>query len=80
MPQQKPKRDWKKLAGNDSEVREPTRVRVFRIAMVLAVAVIVLRLFSLQVLQHGFYEALASGQHEIFQELFPTRGSIVVQD
>lgn len=76
----KTKRDWKKLAGSDSETREPTRVRVFRIVMVAAMAIIVLRLFSLQVLQHGFYEALASGQHEIFQELFPKRGSIIVQD
>ncbi len=76
----KPKRDWKKIAGADSEAREPTRIRVFRVFMVVIVVVIVLRLFTLQVLQHGFYEALASGQHEIFQELFPKRGSIIVQD
>jgi cell division protein FtsI/penicillin-binding protein 2 len=80
MSKQKPKRDWKKIAGSESGVREPIRVRVFRVFMVAVMVVIVLRLFTLQIMQHGFYEALASGQHEIFQELFPERGSIIVQD
>jgi len=53
---------------------------IFRYGCVLAVCVIILRLFVLQVLDHGFYEALASGQHEIFQELYPERGTIYVHD
>ncbi|MBU0530899.1 penicillin-binding protein 2 [Patescibacteria group bacterium] len=76
----KHKRDWKKLAGVENDAREPRRVRAFRIALVLVAVVIGLRLFMLQVLQHGFYEALASGQHEIFEELFPERGDILVRD
>lgn len=53
---------------------------LFRGSMVLFAAVIVLRLFVLQVLDHDTYQALASGQHEIFQELFPERGDIFVHD
>ncbi len=41
---------------------------------------ITVRLFSLQVLQHAFYEALASGQHDLYQKLFPERGEIYAQD
>lgn len=39
-------------------------------------ALIVVRLFSLQILQHGFYQALAEGQHSLYEQLFPTRGRI----
>lgn len=46
----------------------------------MAVGVIVLRLFVLMVADHGFYEALASGQHEIFEELYPQRGTVYLHD
>lgn len=42
--------------------------------------VIVLKLFFIQIFQHDFYEALASGQHELFQELIPERGEIYLHD
>jgi cell division protein FtsI/penicillin-binding protein 2 len=48
--------------------------------MVLVVSAIVFRLFTLQVLSHDFYAALASDQHGIFEELFPERGSIYLTD
>lgn len=35
---------------------------------------------SLQIVQHGFYAALAEDQHQLSQQLFPTRGQIVVHD
>jgi cell division protein FtsI/penicillin-binding protein 2 len=38
------------------------------------------RLVKLQIVDHGYYTALASGQHEIFQQLYPERGTIYVQD
>lgn len=43
-------------------------------------ALLVLRLFTLQVLQHGFYEALAADAHQLSQQLLPTRGQILVRD
>lgn len=46
----------------------------------LFATLIVLRLFNVQVLQHSFYTALASGQHELYQQLFPERGEIYAQD
>ncbi len=56
--------------------------RVATLQMVLAAfaALIVLRLFTLQVLQHGFYVALAADQHQLSQQLQPTRGEIFVRD
>ena len=44
------------------------------------VFVIALRLFILQVLEHSYYSALASGQHDLFRELIPERGEILVRD
>ncbi len=47
---------------------------------VLVAAAIALRLVFLQIIDHGFYEALATGQHELFEQLFPERGQIFVHD
>lgn len=69
------KRKWRANSGT-----QDVRVEVFRWGMVGFAALIVLKLFVLQVLDHKFYQALASGQHEIFQELIPRRGDILVQD
>lgn len=41
---------------------------------------VILRLFVLQIIDHSFYSALASGQHEVFTKLFPVRGEVFVQD
>lgn len=55
-------------------------MKAFRFGMVAFAGVITLKLFVLQVLDHETYKALASGQHEIFKELFPSRGDILVHD
>lgn len=55
-------------------------MKAFRVGMVAFAAVITLKLFVLQVLDHSTYKALASGQHEIFKELFPSRGDILIHD
>jgi len=41
---------------------------------------IIFRLFNLQILEHRFYSALASGQYEIYKQLFPRRGEIFIKD
>lgn len=46
----------------------------------LIFVVIVFRLFSLQILKHSFYKALATGQHETFQTIYPSRGEIFMKD
>lgn len=71
------KRTWKRKA---SAPKRDGRIEVVRVGMLIFAIIIALRLFSLQILDHGFYQALASGQHEIFRELFPQRGDIAVRD
>lgn len=46
----------------------------------LIAAIIVVRLFDLQVLKNAYYTALASGQQKIFEKLVPERGEIYVED
>ena len=55
-------------------------MNAIRFMMVAFAAVIAIRLFVLQVIDHASYVALASGQHEIFKELFPSRGDILIHD
>ncbi len=39
-----------------------------------------MRLFALQVLNHGLYQQLAENQHQLFKTLVPARGSVFVQE
>ena len=50
-------------------------VLVFTIA-----ALVSFRLYSLQVVSHSAYKALAEGQHTLFKELIPRRGEIFLKD
>ncbi len=75
---EKKRRSWKPRGGK--KTGDDGRLEAFRYFIVLFCAVIVLKLFVLQVIDHGFYDALASGQHEIFQELIPKRGSVYMHD
>jgi len=53
----------------------------FLFAIILIVFVCVAaRLFSLQIIRHNFYAALARGQHEVLQKLIPLRGEIFIQE
>lgn len=56
------------------------RLQIMRALFVVAAGLLVWRLFTLQVLNHGFYEALADDQHQFSQELEPERGDILVYD
>lgn len=67
---------WRESRRSDTDLR----LSVFRYALVLFAAVIVLKLIALQIFQYDFYAALASGQHELFQELIPERGEILLHD
>lgn len=46
----------------------------------ILVVIMIVRLFVLQVMQYDHYKALASGQYEVFKELFPERGNIYIND
>lgn len=47
---------------------------------VVFAALLVLRMFTLQVLQHGVYDAIAADAHQLSEDLLPTRGQILVSD
>ncbi|OGY43178.1 MAG: hypothetical protein A3A02_01950 [Candidatus Buchananbacteria bacterium RIFCSPLOWO2_01_FULL_39_33] len=54
------------------------RIKFLAVFFIICLVVIIIRLFDLQVLKGGFYAALAIGQHELYQKLFPERGSIYI--
>ena len=66
----------RRKAGNRPFGRDQMIVGLF----VVVAALLGLRLFTLQVLQHGFYVALAADTHQLSQQLLPTRGQILVKD
>src|SRR3989338_321975 len=49
---------------------------VIKIIFCLATLVIIARLGQLQIMDHTFYAGLASGQRELYSQLFPKRGVI----
>lgn len=57
-----------------------TRIQFLYACVFLMGGIVIVRLFDLQILNHSFYTALASGQHEIYKELFPERGKIFIKD
>lgn len=56
------------------------RLRALMVFFIAFTLVILVRLFMLQVLQGKFYQALASGQHSFYEELFAERGDIFIRD
>lgn len=56
------------------------RVDLLRIGFLVLGGLIMVRLFIIQVVQGSDYKALAFDTHELFQELIPERGEILVHD
>jgi cell division protein FtsI/penicillin-binding protein 2 len=56
------------------------RLRALMGFFILFTFIVLFRLFMLQVMQGNFYQALASGQHAFYQELFAERGDIYIRD
>ncbi|MCK4858162.1 MAG: penicillin-binding protein 2, partial [candidate division Zixibacteria bacterium] len=67
----------KRKRQNEPIVR---RIWILQAFLIVFLAVIVGRLFYIQVMSHSFYSALANDQHDIFRELFPERGEIYLSD
>lgn len=55
-------------------------LRVVSVFILLAASIIIIRLFVLQVLDYKYYSTLALNNHEIYKQLYPRRGSILLQD
>ena len=56
------------------------RIRLMAVCFAVFGLLIIGKLFDFQVLKFDFYDALASDQHDVYQTLFPDRGSIYVKD
>ena len=56
------------------------RINLLAVVVFIFSFFLILRLFDIQVIQHSFYDALARGQHELFEKLLPERGRIYVKD
>ncbi len=60
----------------EKTVTVPRRVFFLKIGFGLIIAAVTLRLFSLQVLSHDIYKAIADNQHQAYKTLVPVRGEI----
>ncbi|MEK7606702.1 MAG: penicillin-binding protein 2 [Patescibacteria group bacterium] len=67
----------KRRASAPGEYR---RLRGFSFFIGAFFALMIFRLFNLQVLQMDFYSAMASDQRDVLATLFPARGEIFIQD
>ena len=56
------------------------RLAVLRSGLALLAAAVVVRLVIIGIVDHDFYKALASGQHELYTDLFPRRGQIFLRE
>lgn len=56
------------------------RLRLVRGCAFVLSALLIARLFSLQVVGYDAYKAAADGEHGFYKKLFPIRGSIYIQD
>ena len=54
------------------------RIVLLAIIIFVLMAALVVRLFSLQILSHKTFQALAENQHELYRTLIPVRGQILV--
>ena len=56
------------------------RLRAIRCFFVIVALIFVFRLYYLQVVKAGYYQALSSDQHDFYQVLIAQRGDIIVTD
>lgn len=73
---------WRRFFGQPApnEGTSINRIRFIRAAFLCLAILVIIRLARLQIVDHRFYEALASGQHEVYKNLFPERGEILARD
>ncbi|MFH1078093.1 MAG: penicillin-binding protein 2 [Patescibacteria group bacterium] len=69
------------LPGSRSESRPlDARFRLLFALFCVLLLVVIVRLAQLQIADHAMYEVLASDQHDLEEQLLPTRGRILVRD
>lgn len=68
----------KRFKGKD--VIKESRIAILTVVIFLFGVAIIIRLFSLQVLQNSFYLLMASEIQEVYKKLLPQRGSIYIKE
>ncbi len=69
------------ICGNFMIKKENDKsLRVASVLILLGAFAIVVRLFVLQFVEHTYYLALAASNYEIYEQLYPHRGSIFFED
>lgn len=68
----------RQLSSQSKEGKD--RVKVLMMAFVIVGVLIIGRLFMVQVIEHPFYEAMATSQRELVRKLLPQRGEMYAQD
>lgn len=66
--------------ANHGKKNPRDRIDILRFTFLSFGAIILIRLFTVQVVQSSYYKALAFDSHELYQELIPERGEILVHD
>lgn len=56
------------------------RILAVKIGLLLFGLIIAIRLFHIQVVDAAFYDALSQNQHQLYEELHATRGTIYIRD
>lgn len=56
------------------------RLHVLRLGFLIFAALIVWRLFTLQVIDSAYYTAMAEGQYSFYKDLYPERGTVYAAD
>jgi len=65
---------------NSKKTNTDRRILFLKAIFLIFAFLIVSKLFIIQILNHSYYYALASDQYEIFKQLYPTRGDILIKD
>lgn len=65
---------------NQSSLLTVDRLTFLSLGIFLLAALIVVRLFYLQIVQHSKYETMAQNQHLTEQDLLPNRGEVLIHD
>jgi len=71
---------WKRKKSFHRNNKFEPRIKFLAAVFACLSFLIIIKLFDFQILKFDFYYALASDQHEIYQQLFPQRGSIYLKD
>ncbi len=73
-------RDYNKKTKKEKFVASNNRLRIAGTVIFLLFIFLIIRLFSLQVLNHDLYVGLAQSQHQIYNQLQADRGKIYLRE